>query len=115
MTPTPASVDSEGTDQKVVGKESQVQQGTSHGADAVSIAGTSAAGAALGGLADRSWKGAGIGAGVGSAVGLATVLLDARAGSGIATGLDDRRDLRSPGDHRLMWSGKKAAVQEGWY
>ena len=32
-------------------------------------------GAAIGGMADRSWKGAGIGAGVGSAVGLATVLL----------------------------------------
>jgi len=29
----------------------------------------------IGGLADRSWKGAGIGAGAGSAVGLATVLL----------------------------------------
>src|ERR1035441_9531608 len=34
-----------------------------------------AAGAAIGGMADRSWKGAGIGGGAGSAVGLATVLL----------------------------------------
>ena len=34
-----------------------------------------ARGAAIGGLADRSFKGAGIGAGVGNAVGLATVLL----------------------------------------
>ena len=75
MTPSLTSVDSEGTEQKVIGKESTVQQGTSHGADAVKIAGTSAAGAALGGLTDRSWRGAGIGAGVGSAVGLATVLL----------------------------------------
>jgi hypothetical protein len=32
-------------------------------------------GAAVGGMADRSWTGAGIGGGVGSAVGLATVLL----------------------------------------
>ncbi len=75
MTPSLTSVDSEGTEQKVIGKESTVQQGTSHGADAVKIAGTGAAGAALGGLTDRSWRGAGIGAGVGSAVGLATVLL----------------------------------------
>jgi ElaB/YqjD/DUF883 family membrane-anchored ribosome-binding protein len=75
MTPSLTSVDAEGTDQKVVGKESQVQQGTSHGADAVRIAGTSAMGAAIGGIADGSWKGAGIGAGAGSAVGLATVLL----------------------------------------
>jgi hypothetical protein len=75
MTPSLTSVDSEGTDQKVIGKESTVQQGTSHGADAETIAGVSAVGAALGGLTDRSWKGAGIGAGAGSAVGLATVLL----------------------------------------
>jgi hypothetical protein len=75
MTPSLASVDSEGGDQRVVGKEGQVQQGTSHGADAVRIAGTSAAGAAIGGMADRSWKGAGIGGGAGGVVGLATVLL----------------------------------------
>jgi hypothetical protein len=75
MTPTPASVDAEGSDQKVVGKEGQIQQGTSHGADAVRIAEPAGAGAAIGGMADRSWKGAGIGGGAGSAVGLATVLL----------------------------------------
>jgi hypothetical protein len=75
MTPSLASVDSEGTDQKVTGKESTVQQGTSHGTDAARIATTGGAGAALGGLVDRSWKGAGIGAAAGSGVGLATVLL----------------------------------------
>ena len=75
MAPTLTSVDSEGSDQKVVGKESQIQQGTSHGTDAVRIAGTGAMGAAIGGMADRSWKGAGIGGGAGSALGLATVLL----------------------------------------
>ena len=32
-------------------------------------------GAMIGGIADRSWKGAGIGAGIGSGVGVATVLL----------------------------------------
>lgn len=74
VTPHLASVDSEGTEQKLK-KENEVQQGSGHGADAATIAGTSAAGAAIGGLTDRSWKGAGIGAGAGSAVGLATVLL----------------------------------------
>ena len=75
MTPSLASADAEGSDQKVVGKEGQVRQGTSHGADAVRIAETGGTGAAIGGMADRSWTGAGIGGGVGSAVGLATVLL----------------------------------------
>jgi hypothetical protein len=75
MSPSLTSVDAEGSDQKVVGKESQVQQGTSHGADAVRIAGPGVAGAAIGGMADRSWRGAGIGGGGGSALGLATVLL----------------------------------------
>ncbi len=67
------SVDSEDTDQKV--KENGIRQGSSHGQDAGRIAETAGAGAAIGGLADRSWKGAGIGAGAGGAVGLATVLL----------------------------------------
>ena len=75
MTPSLASVDSEGTDQKVTGKESTVQQGTSHGTDAARIATTGGMGAAIGGMADRSWRGAGIGAAAGTGVGLATVLL----------------------------------------
>ncbi len=75
MTPSLASVDSEGTDQKVTGKESTVKQGTSHGADATRIATTGGMGAAIGGMADRSWKGAGIGGAAGSGLGLATVLL----------------------------------------
>lgn len=75
LSPTLASVDSGETDQKVVGKENEVKQGTSHGTDAVRIATTGGAGAALGGLADRSWRGAGIGAGAGTAAGIATVLL----------------------------------------
>jgi hypothetical protein len=75
VSPHLASVDSEGTGQKVDGKENQVKQASTHGEDAKVIAETSGAGAALGGLADRSWKGAGIGAGAGGAVGLATVLL----------------------------------------
>jgi type IV secretion system protein VirB10 len=73
--PTMRSIDSEGTDQKVVGNENEVKQGASKGKDAETIATTGGAGAAIGGLADRSWKGAGIGAGAGAGVGLATVLL----------------------------------------
>jgi hypothetical protein len=75
LSPTLASVDSGEGEQKVVGKENEIKEGSSHGQDAVRIAGTSAAGAAIGGMADRSWRGAGIGAGAGSAAGLATVLL----------------------------------------
>ncbi len=75
VSPRLASADSEGSDQKVAGKENEIKQGSSHGADAERIATTVGGGAALGGVADRSWKGAGIGAGAGGAVGLATVLL----------------------------------------
>jgi hypothetical protein len=75
MTPTLSSVDSEGTDQKVVGKENEIKQGGSKDADVARVARIAGTGAAIGGIADRSWKGAGIGAGVGSGVGLATVLV----------------------------------------
>jgi hypothetical protein len=75
MTPNLASVDSGGGDQKIVGREAEIKQGTSHGADAARIAGTAGAGAAIGGIADRGWRGAGIGGAAGSGVGLATVLL----------------------------------------
>jgi hypothetical protein len=75
LSPTLASVDSGEGGQKVVGRENEIKEGGSKGQDAVRIAGTSAVGAAIGGMADRSWKGAGIGAGVGAGAGLATVLL----------------------------------------
>lgn len=74
VNPHLASVESEGTDQKVK-DENAIQQGSSHGSDAVTVAKTAGVGAALGAIVDRSWTGAGIGAGAGSAVGLATVLL----------------------------------------
>src|SRR5262249_18590024 len=61
INPMLTSLDSNDTDQKVVGKENEVKQGSSHGEDAAKIAGTGGVGAAIGGLADRSWKGAGIG------------------------------------------------------
>ena len=74
VAPHLASVDDEGSTQHV-DKEGGVQQGSGKAADAGRIAETAGAGAAIGGITDRSWRGAGIGAGAGGAVGLATVLL----------------------------------------
>jgi hypothetical protein len=74
VTPHLASVDSEGTEQKVT-REGAVEQGGSKEADAARIATFGGTGAAIGGLADRSWKGAGIGAGIGGGVGTVVVLL----------------------------------------
>ena len=75
VAPHLSSVDSEGTGQKVDARERAVQQGGDKGSDVVRTARLAGAGAALGGITDRSWTGAGIGAGAGTAVGLATVLL----------------------------------------
>jgi hypothetical protein len=75
LSPKLASVDSGDSEQKVVGRENEVKQGGTKGEDAARIAGTTAMGAAIGGLADRSWTGAGIGGGAGSVLGIATVLL----------------------------------------
>ena len=74
VNPRLSSVDAEGSGQKV-DSEDRIQQAGQKGKDAERIATISGAGAALGGLTDRSWKGAGIGAGVGGGVGLASVLL----------------------------------------
>jgi hypothetical protein len=52
-----------------------VEQAPTVGKDAARIAILTGTGASIGGIADRSWTGAGIGAAAGSAVGLATVLL----------------------------------------
>ena len=76
LAPRLSSVDSEGTEQKVdSNNENEIKQGSSHGADAARVAELGGTGAAIGGLATRTWSGAGIGAGAGGAVGLATVLL----------------------------------------
>jgi hypothetical protein len=75
VSPHLSSVDSEGTEQKVGTKENEIQQGGTKGQDAEKVAVRGGEGAAIGGIADRSWTGAGIGAGAGGAVGLATVLL----------------------------------------
>ncbi len=75
ISPRLASVDSEGTTQKVAGKEQEIQQGGTKGRDAARAAELSGTGAAIGGLATDTWRGAGIGAGIGAGVGLATALL----------------------------------------
>jgi hypothetical protein len=74
FSPRVASVDAGEGGQKVQ-EESTVKQGGSVGHDAAKIAITAGSGAAIGGMADRSWRGAGIGAGAGTAVGMATALL----------------------------------------
>jgi hypothetical protein len=74
IAPHLASADAEGTGQKV-NDERQIEQGSGVGTDAARVATLGGTGAAVGGLADRSWKGAGIGGGAGAAVGLASVLL----------------------------------------
>ena len=75
FTPKLTSVDSDETGQKVKGQEGEIQQGSTKGQDLQRIAIIAGSGAGIGGMADRSWKGAGIGGGAGSALGLATVLL----------------------------------------
>ena len=75
FSPHLSSVDPGENGQKVGGKENEIQQEGSRGQDAARIAILAGSGAAIGGLADRNWKGAGIGAGAGGAVGLATVLM----------------------------------------
>lgn len=59
----------------VRGKEGTVEDNGSKGKDAGTIATTAGTGAAIGGVADRSIKGAGIGGGVGAAAGLIATLL----------------------------------------
>ncbi len=75
FSPHLSSVDSGATGQKVEGSENAIEAAPGKGQDAERIAILAGTGAGIGGIADQSWKGAGIGAGVGSAVGLATVLL----------------------------------------
>ena len=94
VAPKLSAVDSDGTEQRVDARENDIRQGGSKGKDAQTVAETTGAGAAVGGLAVQSWKGAGIGAGVGSALGVATTLLargrevDLRQGSTIEVVFD---------------------------
>jgi hypothetical protein len=80
FTPHVSSVDAEGTDQKVAGKESTIKQGTDRGKDAARIAIMTGSGAGIGAIVGRDTsygigRSAGIGAGAGAVAGFATVLL----------------------------------------
>ena len=75
ISPRLSSVDSNQSGQKVEQKENEVKQGSGYGQDARSIAVLAGTGASIGGIAERSWSGAGIGAGIGGAVGVATTML----------------------------------------
>lgn len=75
ISPRLNSVDSGESDQKVEHQENMVKQGSDLGQDARRIAIIAGSGASIGGIADRSWSGAGIGAGIGGAVGFATAML----------------------------------------
>jgi hypothetical protein len=75
INPHLGSVDSAGSTQKVDAKEGDIKQGPGHDADAARVATTAGTGAAIGGLAEQSWSGAGIGGAAGAGAGLAVVLL----------------------------------------
>jgi hypothetical protein len=75
FSPHVSGVDDNDTTQKVVNDEGRIEQGGTVAKDVERIAILTGSGAAIGGVADRSWTGAGIGAAAGSAVGLATTLL----------------------------------------
>jgi hypothetical protein len=70
-----SAVDAGESDQKVVGENDRVQQGSDVGRDAARIAILAGSGASIGGLAAQTVRGAGIGAGAGAAVGVAAALL----------------------------------------
>jgi type IV secretion system protein VirB10 len=75
IAPRLSSVDDAATGQKVDERESQIQSAPTKGKDSAQIAIMAGSGAAIGGLVDRSFKGAGIGAAAGTVVGLATALV----------------------------------------
>jgi hypothetical protein len=75
FSPHVSSVEDAENGQKTTGRENTIQAAPSTGKDAERIAILAGSGAAIGGLTDRSWQGAGIGSGIGAGVGIATVLL----------------------------------------
>ena len=75
IAPRLSSVDSAESGQKVDETENTVKQASGVAKDAGQIAIMAGSGAAIGGLATQTWKGAGIGTGAGTLVGLATALL----------------------------------------
>jgi hypothetical protein len=89
-----SAVDPGDSGQKVAGENNRIDQASDREHDAARIAILAGTGASIGGLADRSWRGAGIGAAAGGAVGVATALLtrgrevELRQGSTVDVTLD---------------------------
>jgi len=75
ISPHLSSVDAAGSGQKVDAREGDIKQPPGHEADAARVATTAGTGAAIGGIAERSWSAAGIGGAAGAGAGLAVVLL----------------------------------------
>jgi hypothetical protein len=73
--PRLSAVDAGESDQKVIGENDKIRQGSDTGRDAARIAILAGSGASIGGLATQTVRGAGIGAGAGAAVGFAAALL----------------------------------------
>src|ERR1700733_2880378 len=66
FSPHLSAVDGGESGQKVVGAENTVEQAPGKGQDSERIAILAGTGASIGGIAERSWKGAGIGGGAGT-------------------------------------------------
>ena len=75
INPHLSSVDAAGSGQKVDAGEGDIKQASGHDADAERVGTIAGTGAAIGGVAERSWSAAGIGGAAGAGVGLAVVLL----------------------------------------
>lgn len=86
-------------------QEGTVKADGQKGKDTATVAKTAGSGAAIGGLASQSVKGAGIGGGIGGAVGLATVLLtrgqDIRFETGTALEMVLQRSLTLDPSHAI--------------
>jgi type IV secretion system protein VirB10 len=75
FSPVLESVDAGEGGRRVEKRENLIREGPGHSADVARVVILAGSGASIGGLADRSWRGAGIGAGAGAGAGIATVLL----------------------------------------
>jgi len=93
FSPHLSSVDSNDSGQKVESSENMVKQGSTHGEDSKQIAILAGSGASIGGIADRSWKAAGVGAGIGIG-GLGDRPAEPGQRSPLSAGHDARRGFR---------------------
>jgi hypothetical protein len=79
--------------------EGTIRQDSDTGKKAATVGGTTATGAAIGGI--HGWKGAGVGAGIGGAAGLAIAMLsrgsDVKLGPGTSIEMEIERDIQVNG------------------